>query len=407
MGKEEFIIKTEEIDSLAMQYEDDRGNLQLRERIWLLLWDIRKVLFRSKKIRGYLSYPPSGMYESGEEFLTEVFLNTVPKLLNTYRRKGRQEGETADVYTFMQYFNYCFPREVKKALADLQDGWGYLVVKAPSVPVFREAREDAVLPDTCLKCGMERRIIGRVSVGAGEWIKTELSAHGRIVFVREADVDVHEWAAFSDIDDEPAILSSNRSDGELEADETYEAYILNLLTLAQRLYGGAGRWMEGGFTKRNCFKLLYTEKLLDDLKKVYDTRGKVDSRHERDSLSAAETEFMDCVLTDICRDFPSIAITPFHACRDFTCLKQDGNKEIQPPFPAAVYAQFLVMEKELSMTLESVKSSLSRNRKTFKEQYDLFARQKSFDGGVPMTVRLKGAGDHEIFRCGPCPRAAS
>lgn len=374
MGKEEFIAKTKEIDSLAMQYEDDRGNLQLREQIWILLWEIRRGLFRSREVRGYLSCPPSGMYESGEEFLTEVFLNTVPKLLNTYRRKGRQEGEAADAYTFMQYFNYCFPRDVKKALADLQDGRGYIVVKAPSVSVFREAREDAVLPDACLKYGMERRIISRVSTGAGEWIKTELSTHGRIVFVREADVDVHEWAAFSDIDDEPAIMSSNRSDGELEADETYEAYILNLLTLAQRLYGGAGSWKEGGFTKRNCFKLLYTEKLLDDLKKVYDATGKVGSRHERDSLSAAETEFMDYLLTDICRDFPSIAITPFHACRDFIYLKQDENKEIQPPFPAAVYVQFLVVEKELSMTFESIKSSLSRNRQKFKEQYAIFCQ---------------------------------
>ena len=116
---------------------------------------------------------------------------------------------------------------------------------------------------------------------------------------------------------------------------------------------------------------------MDSLKRVYDVRGDVRSRHERDSLSAAETGFMDYLLTELCRDFPSIAATPYRACRDFPYLRQDRDEELQPPFPTAVYAQFLAAEEQLNLAFDSFKVSFSNTRAQFNEQYDLLCRRKA------------------------------
>lgn len=370
MTHDEFTKRTQEVNSKALAYARHGPSLQLREEIWLNLWEMRRNLFQAKAVCGYLCAPPSGQYETGEEFLTEVFLEIFPRVLNSYAKAAAADPEPVP---FLRYFNRSFFRKVCEAYSGLRDAMPHdsIVVPEPAVQAYQEPREDMPIPNISLKQGAVHRVLGQVFAGGQEWIKTELKRHGRTVYVRKAEVQCQGGALVGNIDDIFDLEAPGRTDDQIMTASLYESYILHMLSLAGQLYAKNASQDRKGLTRGCCFRLFYTETLLEKLKRIYDVTGDVRNAHEREALSAAELELLDYLLTEICRSFPSLAVTPLHAYRDFAYLNNGSAEEIRLPAPNAVYAHFLRDVKGIDRKLDAITPSLSKYRTEFKTQYDL------------------------------------
>ena len=86
MTQDKFDALVQEVNSKAKEYVRQQKNIRLREEIWLSLWEMRPVLFHAQAIRGYMNCSPSSLYETGEEFLTEVFSDAIPQILGSYAK---------------------------------------------------------------------------------------------------------------------------------------------------------------------------------------------------------------------------------------------------------------------------------------------------------------------------------
>lgn len=365
-----FNESKQKVNEKAIEYVQKGGSNTLREEIWLLLWNMRTRLFSALKIRKYRNYPPSSMYDSGDEFLTEVFLETIPQVLNSYAKKNTAVSENS---TFMQYFSICFLRKIRDAYSNIKDNMlhDYIVVQKPVIQVYQKPKGDAVIPDISLKQGMKRRILGEESDGKQIWIKTQAKGHGRTVYVRKTDVECYDKAALVDITiAEPE--APDRLDSEIMLSETYEDYILILLSLAEQLYARNQARNTNGLSKMYCFRLLYTETLIDKLKKIYDAIGNIKSAREQEVFSVVEIDLLDYLLISTCRTFSSIAKTPLHAHRDFAYLNTENAEEISIPVASIIYAHFLVDVKGIDRKLDAIAPSISNYRKEFNQQYSLF-----------------------------------
>ena len=373
MSKDEFDALERKVNAQAVEYAKRGPDIRLREEIWLSLWEMHPALFSAKRIRVFRNSPPSSLYETGKEFLTEVFLDAIPQVLDSY---ARESTDTPEPLPFMQFFNACFLRKVHDAYSNIQDNMPHdaIVVRKLAVQVYQQPRENAIIPNIFLKEGMIRRVLGRESDGKQMWIKTQLKTHGRTVYVREAEVEFWDKASTVDIDS----IVEQKAPGEPEdwimISDTHDDYILSLLSLAGQLYARTQARCNKGFSKEYCFQLLYTEKLLDKLKKIYDAIGDLPARaaHEREAISVAETDLLDYLLTDICRTFSAIATTPLRTKRDFAYLKKDSDEEITFPVDGIIYVHFLIDIKRIDRKPDSILPSISKYRKEFNEQYDLF-----------------------------------
>lgn len=190
---------------------------------------MRAALFHARAIRGCLDFSLSSLYETGEEFLTEVFLETFPRALDSY---AEENGDTPEPPPFMKRFNVRLFRKVYDTYSSIQDNMPHdlIVIRQRAVQVYREAREDAPIPDTFLKQGVVRRILGRASDGKREWIKTKLKTHGRTVYVREEDVECQDMASAADIDHAKNQKAPGNPENRVMLSDTYEDYILSLLS---------------------------------------------------------------------------------------------------------------------------------------------------------------------------------
>ena len=365
---EEFSALKQEVDELAAEYAKHGKSIAIREKIWLLLWEMRRDLFRAEEIRGYTRFAPSGQYETGEEFLGEVLSYAIPKALDSY---ADTYGDTLEPPPFMKYFNSFYFRKVYSAYSHIQDKMphDHIIVRKPAIRVYLEPREDAVIPDTFLK--MKRRILGRVSDGRQTWIKTKMKGHGTTVYVREEDVECCGKAAPVDIDSIAEQASPERVEDRVIAADTYEGYILNLLSLVEQLYSRTSSRRGTGLSRQYCFKLLYTETLLDKLKKTYNAIGSVWAAHERDALSVTESDLLNYLLVKECSSFTAIAVTPLHAKRDYDYLHSDSPEEIRLPAANLIYTHFLLDVKGIDRKPETIAPSFSKYRTEFKRQHDL------------------------------------
>lgn len=241
-----------------------------------------------------------------------------------------------------------------------------------------QPREDTVIPNAFLKQGMVRRILGRISDEDQSWVKTKLKKHGRTIYVHEADVECYDGASLVDISDIAEPEASERPDERITLISIYEDYILNLLSLVEQFYSRTQTRSNIGLSRKYCFKLLYTETVIDKLKQIYDTLGDVHTIHEQNALAVAENELLDYLLTDICRTFTSIALTPLHAYRDYEYLHTNSSEEIAIPVANIIYAHFLVDIKGINRKLDSVAPSLSKYRQEFNRQYKLICDAEMF-----------------------------
>ncbi len=376
MTKDEFAILKQNVNELAKKYANHEGGLiELREKIWLSLWEMRPVIFHTNKdIRGYLNFSLSSLYETGEEFLTEVFQEAIPQALESYAKKIRNSTE---LFPFLRFFEQCFCTKVQDARREILDkeSNNLIVIREPVVQAYKEPRMDAIMPGTFLKKGMTRRILGRVYDGEQEWIKTNLGKHKLAVYVREAEIDIYDNNTNVDINNIVEPEDPEQPDDPILISDTYENYILALLSLVEQLYARTQTHNDKGLNKKYCFRLLYTETLIYRLKRVIDAIGNVQTVREQEALSVAEVELLDYLLTDICRTFSSIAATPLRALRDFAYLNTDSTEKIRIPVANIVYAHFLVDIKGIDRKLNSIGPSLSKYRAEFNKQYNLIAEQ--------------------------------
>lgn len=369
MTKDEFAALEQKVNAQAIEYVQQGKSIRIREQIWLSLWEMRSILFGTKKIRGYRNFPPSSLYETGEEFLTEVFLKSVPQALDSY---AKTNADMPQPRPFMKYFEVCFVGKVYDAYGNIQDNalHDFIVVREPTVQVYQEPREDALIPGTFLRRGMERRILGQISDGKQDWIKTKIKNHGQTVYVKKAEVECCDRASVVNMDDVAEPEAPGRPDDQIMLSNIYEEYILTLLSLVEQLYSRTQAPSDNGLNKKYCFKLLYTETLLDKIKQIYDAIGDVRTAREKDAISVAEAELLDYLLTrEKCRTFPSIAVTPLHAKKDFKYLKTESPEEIRIPVANIIYAHFLLDIKGIGRKLDSVPPSISKYRAEFNQQY--------------------------------------
>ena len=378
MTQDKFDTLVQEVNSKAKEYVRQQKNIRLREEIWLSLWEMRPVLFHAKAIRGYINFSPSSLYETGEEFLTEVFLEAIPQILGSY---ARENSDKSEISPFMHYFNIRFFRKVYDAYSDILDKTphNYLVVCKPAIQVYLQPREDTVIPNAFLKQGMVRRILGRISDEDQSWVKTKLKKHGRTIYVHEADVECHDGASLVDINDIAEPEAPERPDERITLIGIYEDYILNLLSLVEQFYSRTQTRSNIGLSRKYCFKLLYTETVIAKLKQIYDVLGDVHTIHEKDALAVAESELLDYLLTDICRSFTSLALNTLHTYRDYEYLHSNSSEEIAIPVANIIYAHFLVDIKGINRKLDSVAPSLSKYRQEFEKQYELICNTEAID----------------------------
>lgn len=303
--------------------------------------------------------------------MTEVFSESVPSALDSYAGKY---ADTPNPPPFLKFFNVCFFRKVYDTYSNILDNMPHdsLAIREPAVRVYQGPKEDTLIPNVFLKQGMIRRVLGRISDGQQVWIKTKLKTHGRTVYVREGDVECQDKASTVDIDSIKEQNAPENPEDQIILSDTYEDYILSLLSLAGQLYARTQAQNNKGLTKKYGFRLLYTEKLLDKLKQIYSDIGDVRTVHEREALAVAETDLLDYLLMDICRTFSAIAVTPLHSKRDFAYLNTDSAEKIKIPVDYIIYAHFLIDIKDFERKLDSVAPSLSRYRAEFNKQYALF-----------------------------------
>lgn len=373
-GEFDFAKWEREVNDLATEYSQQGGSSRIRNQIWLKLWGMRSVLFRARSICGYLNLPPSSRYDTGEEFLTEVLGDSISPILDSYAKAGVSED-----YTFMHHFNICFPRKIRDKYSNIKDKepYDYIVVRKPAIHVYREPQEDAAISDTILKQGMERRALGQESVGGQAWIKIKTKGHGCTVFVRKEDVEYRNKASWvfldnNDKEDEGnkvELPASGQIDDTIMVADIYEDYILILLTLVEQLYSRNQLQGTKRLSKQYCFKLLYTETLIDKLKQIYDDIGDVETVHEEEAFSVAEIDLMDYLLINNCRTFSSIAKTPLHTYSDFVYLNTDNAREISVPIANIIYAHFLVDVKGIDRKLDTIAPSLSKYRTEYNQLY--------------------------------------
>ena len=371
MTREEFDARKQKINRQAAEYAGRGRDLRLREQIWLSLWEIHPVLFAAQSIRDFRRFPPSSLYETGVEFLTEVFSESIPQVLDSYAEKN---ADVPDPSPFLPFFEICFARKVYDAYSNILDHMPHesLFVREPAVQVYQEPREDSLIPGVSLRQGMARRILGRVFDGKQTWLKTQLKTHGRTVYVQEEDVECRDKFSQVDLDDIAEPEASGQPDDRIMLSDLYDDYILSLLSLAGQLYARTQARDRQGLTRKYGFRLLYTEKLLDKLKQIYDATGDVRTAHEQEALSVAEIDLLDYLLTDICRTFSAIAATPLCARRDFAYLNTDSAEKIRIPVDYIIYAHFLTDIKGIDRKPDSIPPSMSKFRTEFNEQYALF-----------------------------------
>lgn len=373
MTKDEFNDLKQKVNKLALEYAQNGKSIRLREQIWLSLWKMRNKLFGAESICSYRKLALSGLYDA-EEFLEEVLKLSIPEILDDYAK-----AEFFHNYTFMQYFDKCFLRKIRDTYRDIQDKipYDYIVVQKPTIHVYKDSKEDAVIPGKFLKQGMKRRILEKKPDGAQTWIKTQMKEHGKTVYVREEDVDYHK-VSLVNLDDEnnnvePA--ASGQIDEQIICSEIYEDYIMTLLSLIEQLYSRNQLQKPKGLSKQYCFKLLYTETVIDKLKQIYDVIDDVKTAHEQEVLSVAEIDLMDYLLKSTCRTFISIVKTPLRAYRDFAYLNIDNTEEIPFPIANIIYAHFLVDIKGIDRKLDTLAPSLSKYRTEFNQLYSSIVKR--------------------------------
>lgn len=108
MTQERLMKKEAVIEELVKDFLRNRNDFNTVQRIWIALWEIRFTIFYSKRTRGYLNFSPSPIHASGEEFLTDVFNESFPKILKSYRPRdatGEDEGSKFIPYFIMKYGN--------------------------------------------------------------------------------------------------------------------------------------------------------------------------------------------------------------------------------------------------------------------------------------------------------------
>ena len=200
MTQDKFDALVQEVNRKAKEYVRQQKNIRLREEFGCLYGKCGLFFFMQKQFAATLNFSPSSLYETGEEFLTEVFSDAIPQILGSY---AKENSDKSEIPPFMHYFNIRFFRKVYDAYSDILDKTphNYLVVRKPAVQVYLQPREDTVIPNAFLKQGMVRRILGRISDEDQSWVKTKLKNHGRTIYVYEADVECYDGASLVDISD--------------------------------------------------------------------------------------------------------------------------------------------------------------------------------------------------------------
>ena len=229
--------------------------------------------------------------------------------------------------------------------------------------------------------------------GSQRWLMVELQAHGRQVYVKEEDVEYIENNTQGSLEpyeenipEKPAEpIVPDEPGGKVEANGMFELYALTLLSLAQKLYGRAGKakcvLSSGRLTKFDSFKLFYTEKLMEDVKKCFEFADMKISR-ERDVLAEAEFSFIDYLLSrEDCRTLYDIAVTAMKKYSDFSFMRdelltQTIDQELSFPVAQMLYVAYLQNIKHAVRSADSLKSSLSFHRTEFDEQYTLLCENE-------------------------------
>ena len=126
------------------------------------------------------------------------------------------------------------------------------------------------------------------------------------------------------------------------------------------------------FSKYDCFQLFFTESLADNLKKI-DGIMSLDSIRERDSIQAADVKFLDFILMGICRNFRSIARTPFRPNKQFGCTCRKREEELTLPVPYDLFGMYFRKVRGLAISQDSLRPRMSACWSEYSKLYQLLS----------------------------------
>lgn len=394
--KAEFDSAADGINSLAEQYVKSI-NVDVRIKLWSKLWDVSDFIFYTKSNRPYRDFCADGKYEPGE-FLNEVFFESFDDILKSYVNIANTPGFSKDDYPFLKHFNTAFPVKVHQAYDNQLNSMPHDFIIANQDTFLYAFPSEEYKLSSVLKAGARRRVKNHeICVGTlfsrkihGEickvcttekWYEIYQSSHMKSAFVKANDVNFYDKVFVGPVPENDDGDSMDLPDTPMQFEEFYdnelfEKYVLVLLTLLQKLFQKKSEAKANAvgiqFSKYDCFQLFFTESLADNLKKI-DGIMSLDSIRERDSIQAADVLFLDFILMGICRNFRSIARTPFRSNKQFGCTCRKREEELTLPVPYDLFGMYFRKVRGLDISQDSLRPRMSACWSEYSKLYQLLS----------------------------------
>ncbi len=111
-------------------------------------------------------------------------------------------------------------------------------------------------------------------------------------------------------------------------------------------------------------KLLYTEIVTEITKQILKDVNELD--HKTQTFKYVEHSFLDYYMSDICRDYSSLLVTPLKKNGCFDIPQKDPDAELDLPLNTVVWVDYLLTNEEVRITTEkSARSSLTEQTNRF------------------------------------------
>lgn len=364
---------------------NEEKTTELGQRIWINMWNIRNYIFNNRNFERYrqLCVPP--FYLERDEFLHEGFCETIPYALNTYNPlRGN----------FYFYFIYKLRNWVLNKLRDSYANRRQVRVKSEDIKIWElthcNGREEWIVSEIKLRTNTLYNVTKEITDEDGfTWYEIEIHVHGKHYRVTEKDVIVYKdspYYQFIDDGEDTESIGQEEKYEEIYIDirGVMDIYVLNLLSLVQRLYGEKiatiSEISPKSLTKYHIYKILYTEKLIEKLKDFYEyiiTKNKTicEVTYEKEAIAVAMKELIDYLLKyKNCVTFSEIMRCPLKRYCDFSYFDKNREQFIEFPVLQEILVHFIVDKMNINREASSLRVSISRGRKEFDEQFQIFEK---------------------------------
>lgn len=313
------------------------------------------------------------------DLYTSIYTNAVMRSL---------KGYDPDKGDFLHYFNTVYSFCEKQAYIDKFDDKSYIVSYiVPTVSEIRaygEPNENSAVSRNLTK---NRRYRVYDIVRAGEngehiWFKLKLSTNSssskETAYIHDApQIQYHRFSSESlyyEDDDgneeiKPVPDNTASADDRILGREDLEALIgagfSAFLEFHKKTTASASSTdTSGHLTVYDCYRMFYTEDLIDNLHQHGDNYYPPYPR-ETLVMRLADKRWMDYLMTEHCRGFRKIIETPRHNYDHY--LHNGNNEEISLPPEIAIRGRYIREHLHIKRDESSLKVSITKHRKSYNE----------------------------------------